>query len=117
MTQKSHYWVYTQRKPQFRKIHAPQSSQQRCLQQPGHVCVLSHVLLLATPWTIACWAPLSMDLFRQKYWSKLPFPTLGDLPNPGIEPASLTSPALAGGFFTTSTTWEAQPGHESNLNI
>ena len=44
--------------------------------------------------------PLSMGLFRQEYWSELPCPLPGDLPNPGIEPDSLSSPALAGGFFT-----------------
>ena len=42
-----------------------------------------------------------MEFFKQEYWSGLPFPTPGDLPNPGIEPASLAAPALAGGFFTT----------------
>ena len=47
-----------------------------------------------------------MEFFRQEYWSGLPFPTLGDLPDPGIEPESLVSPALAGGFFITSATWE-----------
>ena len=49
---------------------------------------------------------------RQEYWSEVPFPSLGNLPNPGVEPTSLTSPALAGGFFTTSATWEAliEPG-------
>ena len=47
-------------------------------------------------------APLSMGFSRQEYWSGLPFPSPGDLPNPGIEPASLTSPALAGGFFSSS---------------
>ena len=46
-------------------------------------------------------APPSMEYSRQEYWSRLPFPTPGDLPNPGIEPTSLVSPALAGGFFTT----------------
>ena len=51
-----------------------------------------------TPWTVACQAPLSMGFPRQEYWSGLPFPSSGDLPNPGIEPSS---PALAGGFFTT----------------
>jgi len=51
--------------------------------------------------------PLSMEFFRQEYWSGLPCPSPGDLPNPGIESASLTSPALAGGFFTTSDTWNA----------
>ena len=49
-------------------------------------------------------APLSMGFSRQEYWGRLPCPPPGDLPYPGIEPASLTSPALAGGFFTTSAT-------------
>ena len=49
-----------------------------------------------TPSTIACQAPLSMGFSRQEYWSGLPFPSPGDLPDPGIK---LTSPALAGGFF------------------
>ena len=52
---------------------------------------------VVTPCTAAHQAPLSMELSRQEYWSRLPFPSPGDLPNPGIEPAS---PALAGGFFT-----------------
>ena len=47
-----------------------------------------------------------MGFSKQEYWSGLPFSSPGDLPNPGIEPTSLLSPALAGGFFTTSTTWE-----------
>ena len=54
--------------------------------------------LFVTPWTVACQAPLSRDFCRQEYWSGLPFPFPRDLPNPGIKP---TSPALAGGFFTT----------------
>ena len=49
-------------------------------------------------------------IFRQEYWSELPFPTPEDLPDPGIEPVSPASPALAGGFFATSTTWEATRG-------
>ena len=49
---------------------------------------------------------LSMELSRQEYWNGLPCPPPGDLPDPGIEPPSLTSPALAGGFFTTSATWQ-----------
>ena len=49
-----------------------------------------------------------MGFSRQEFWSGLPCPPLGDLPNPGIKPASLMSPALAGGVFTTSATWEAQ---------
>ena len=60
-----------------------------------------------TLWTVACQAPLSMRFFRQEYWSGLPCPPPGDLPDPGIEPASLMSSALAGGFFTISATWEA----------
>ena len=60
-----------------------------------------------TPWTVARQAPLSMGLSRQGYWRGLPCPPPGDLPDPGIEPTSLTSPPLAGRFFTTSTTWEA----------
>ena len=59
--------------------------------------VLSHVWLCVTPSTVARQAPLSMEFSRQEYWSGLPFPPPGDLPNPGIEPMS---PALAGGFFT-----------------
>ena len=51
-------------------------------------------------------APLSVGFSRQEYWSGLPCPPPGDLPDPGIEPASLVSPALAGRFFTTSSTWE-----------
>ena len=58
----------------------------------GDVCVLvSHVWLFATPWTIAHQAPLSVEFCRQEYWSGLPFPSPGDLPNPGIKPGS---PAL-----------------------
>ena len=52
-------------------------------------------------------APLFMGFSTQEYWSGLPCPPPGDLPDPGTEPVSLLSPALAGGFFTTSTTWEA----------
>ena len=60
--------------------------------------MLSHVQLFATPWTVACQAPLSMGFSRQEYWSGLPFPPPGDLPNPGIKP---TSPALVDVFFAT----------------
>ena len=59
-----------------------------------------------TPWTVARQTPLSMGFFGQEYWSGLPRPPPGDPPDPGIELASLMSPALAGGFFTTSATWE-----------
>ena len=70
-----------------------------------HVCLLSRfsrVQLFVTPWTVAHQAPLSMGFFRQEYCSGLPCTPPGDPPNPGMEPRSLMSPALAGGFFTTS---------------
>ena len=76
------------------------------LKKKKKACMLSHVQLFATLWTIACQAPLSMELSRQKYSRGLPFPTLGDLPDPGIEPTSLVSAALASGFFSTSVTWD-----------
>ena len=67
----------------------------------GH---FSHVQLFATLWTIAHQALLSMGFSRQEYWSGLPHPPPGDLPEPEIKPVSLMSPVLAGGFFTTSAT-------------
>ena len=63
-------------------------------------------LTLATLWTSACQAPLSMGLSKQEYWNGLPYPPPVDLPNPGIKLVSLMSPALTDGFFTTSATWE-----------
>ena len=71
-------------------------------------CTLSHfscVRLFVTLWTIDFQAPLSMGFSRQEYWSEWPCPLPRDLPDPGIKFASLMSPALAGRFFTTSTTW------------
>ena len=62
------------------------------------VKVLSRVQLCATPWTVAYQALPSMAFSRREYWSRLPFPSSGDLPDPGIEPES---PALAGRFLTT----------------
>ena len=73
--------------------------------------VLSHfscVQLCVTSLTVARQAPLSMGVSRQEYLSGLSHPPQKDLPDPGIEPMSLTSPALASRFFTTSATWEAQ---------
>ena len=74
-----------------------------------HACMLSRfsqVCLFVTLWIVAHQTPLTMGFSRQEYWSGLPRPPLGDLPDPGIEPRSPESPALAGGFFTTSVTWE-----------
>ena len=66
-------------------------------------CMLSHIQLFVTPWTVARQASLSMGFPRQECWNGLPFPSPGDLPDPGIEPAS---PALAGECFST-----VPPGH------
>ena len=71
-----------------------------------HAQWLSRVWLFATLWTVVCQTPLTMQFSRQEYWSGLPCPPPGDLPDQGIKPWSLTSLALAGGFFTTSATWE-----------
>ena len=65
------------------------------------MCLLLVVSDSATLWTVAYQAPLSMGFPRQEYWSGLPFPPPGDLPDPGIEPVSLASSALAGGVLTT----------------
>ena len=59
---------------------------------------LSHVALFVTLWTVACQSPLSMGFSRQEYWSGLPFPSSGDLPNPGTEPMS---PALQANSLPT----------------
>ena len=84
-----------------------------------YLCTLicfSCVQLCVTPWTVAHQAPLSMGFSRQEHWSGLPFPLPGDLPNPGIEPASLASPALAGGFFTTALPGKPWAGTGSQTN-
>ena len=59
-------------------------------------------------WTVAHQFPLCMRLSRQECWGGLPFPSPGDLSDPGIEPVSLMSPVLVGRFFIISTTWEAE---------
>ena len=82
----------------------PLHQQPRCY-LPTCAKSLSHVWLFGTLWTVARQAPLSMGFPRQEYWSGLPCPSPGDLPDPGIKPTSLMSPALADGFFTTGTTW------------
>ena len=73
--------------------------------------VLSHfscVWLFVSLWAVAHQAPLSMGFSREEYWNRLPCPPPGDLPDSGIKPISLMSPALAIEFFTTSATWEAR---------
>ena len=66
---------------------------------------------LCDPMTVVRQTPLSMEFSRQAYWSGLPFPPPGNLPNPGTEPGSPTSPALAGGFFTTAPPEKPFPNH------
>ena len=76
--------------------------------------LLSLVQLFVTPLTIAIQVPLSMEFSRQGYWSELPFPSPGDLLYPLIKPESL---ALAGGFFTTSTTFKIKINHIKMLSF
>ena len=72
------------------------------------LCALVHgVQLSVTPWTVVHQSPLSMQFFRQEYWSGLPFPTLGDLPNPGIEPGVSFFSWIGRWIFTTGATREA----------
>ena len=77
------------------------------------LCCFSRLRLFATLWIIAHQAPLSMRFSRQEYWSGLPCPPPGDLPNPGIEPTPLRSPALAGRFIATE---DAMVGCYHQLN-
>ena len=78
----------------------------------GGGLVTKSCLALATPWTIACQAPLSMGFSRQEYWSGLPFPSPGDLPNPGIEPGSSASQADA-----LPSEPPGKPQHQGQWNI
>ena len=71
------------------------------------LCLTQSCLTLCDPWTVAHQAPPSTGFSRQEYWSGLPCPSPGYVPNPGIEPVSLMSPALAGRVSITSATWEA----------
>ena len=85
---------------------------QTCVHTHTCTCVLQakslqSCLTLATPWAVAHQTPLSMGFSRQESWRGWPFPPPGGLPAPGIKPASLMSPALAGGVLTSRSTWEA----------
>ena len=99
-----------------------------------YLCVLSlfgHAQLFVTLWTVACQAPPSMGFSRQEYWSRLPCLPPGDLPNPGIKPMSLTSPALAGGLASQALRlsqllkaasqgllgWEILPAHSPGRQL
>ena len=85
----------------------------------GHLLLLISGYIVSdsvTPWTVVHQAPLSMGFPRQEYWSGFPCPPSGDLPNPGIEPASPEFPALAGGFFTTEPPGKPSSRHEGILS-
>ena len=88
--------------------HAKWSSSQAHLMYACSLHCFNRVRLFVTPGTVACQAAPSMEFSRQEYWSGLPCPPPANLSDPGMEPTSPTSPALAGGFFTTSPTWDAQ---------
>ena len=80
-----------------------------------HVCVQAHSVMsdpYSIPQTVARQAPLSIEFSRQEYWNGLPYPTPGDLPDPGTEPASLVCTALTGVFFTTGS-----PGKPAEIPI
>ena len=72
------------------------------------VCLLSHIRLSEIPWTLAHQASLSLGFLRQEYWRGLPFPSPGNLPDPGIE---LVSPALVGRFFTAEPSGKQEQQH------
>ena len=101
-------WLWPASSPATLQLAGAESQHSR-LQISAHavssisLCVLCHVQLFATPWTVACQSPPSLGFPRQAYWSGLPCPPPGDLfPNPGTDPTSPVSPALAGGFSTTA---------------
>ena len=68
----------------------------------------------ASPWTVAHWAPLSMGFSGQRYWNGLPFPSAGDLCDPGIKPAS---PAMTGRFFTTEAPEKPHLGKHGSVTM
>ena len=104
------YWLGKARNPgwyHYCGLEHPLQTHLRPLSAWLFLCMLSHsswVRLFVTTWTIAHQTPLSIGFSRQEYWSGLSCPPPGDRPNPGTKPVSLTSPALAGEFFTTSAT-------------
>ena len=79
--------------------------------------MFSHVRLFATLWTVAHQAALSMRFSWQEYWSGLPRPSPGDLPNPGTEPEFLVVPALQGDFFFFNTESLGKPLNDRDVSI
>ena len=80
----------------------------RTLYVHAHAQLLSHVWHFVTPWTVSHQTPLPMEFSREEYWTGLPFPSPGNLPNPGSEPTSLLSPTIVDIFIITSATWGTQ---------
>ena len=110
----SAFQPFTPRPPRYGwSCPGPYSSSCMCVRMLSH---LTCIRLFVSLWTIACQASLSVGFSRQEYWSGLPWPSPGYLPNPGIEPMSLRSPALAGGFFTTSATGKTSVHPTHHLN-
>ena len=104
--------------PQLLSSHLPSHS--LLMPFPPHrKCLDDHVGVrpFVTLWTVACQSPPSMGFSRQEYWNGLPCPPPGDLPDPGIKPTSFMSLALAGGFFTTSATWDMDQHIWIQINI
>ena len=98
------------KKPTKTKQHSKNCLFWKLKSHRSHACMPSSfrcVWLCATLWTVAHQGSLSKGFSRQEYWRRLPCPPPGDLPDSRVEPASFMSPALAGGFFTTRTTWKA----------
>ena len=98
-------WVQRHGHRQTLTIFSPPGSPRTCRWADACAKSLSQVHLFVIPRTVACQAPLSMEFSRQEHWRGLTFPSPGNFPDPRIEPGSLASPALAGGFFTTSAPW------------
>ena len=82
-----------------------------------HAQSLRRVRLSVTSWTVARQAPLPVGFFRQEDWSGLPFPHPGDLPDPGVGPASPASSALAGGFFITESPGTPLRNHYTRIKV
>ena len=82
-----------------------------------HAQSLRRVRLSVTSWTVARQAPLPVGFFRQEDWSGLPFPHPGDLPDPGVGPASPASSALAGGFFITESPGTPLRNHYTRIIV
>ena len=76
--------------------------------------MLSHIQLFVTPWTVACWTPLSMGFPRQEYWSGLPFPSPGDLPSRGTK---IVYPASSRRFFTAEPSRKPVESLASGLQL